>query len=377
VLADKKPPTGPQAVRPKTQTVARRKLQAIRLDRVPADLYTRPTLVWKLRTDKPGDHLTTLTYLCAGVAWQADYVALITRSSAEQDTLDLGAWVTIDNQSGTSYEQAGLRLVAGDVSRVRDPWAPPPSRQAVSPLQEVTQVARNYWFVNSAKPSGEEGGFFHYKLYTLNRPSTVNEHEIKQLNLFTADGVKAPRRYVCRSEEGDRLHPVVQLLVKNNEENHLGRPLPKGRVTLMAVDADGEHQFLGRDEIDHTAKDEEIEINMGQAFDVVYDYRIVDTERPATDRMIETYEFRVRNHKPISIRMRAVADLPAERKAWVRVESPDARARGVNVLLKAKDARIVRATDPFHRHDYKTLHFDFELKPNSEKTITYTVDYSW
>ncbi len=124
VLADTLPTDDADQPRPQAQTIRRQQLQAIRVAEVPRDLHTRPTLVWVLRTDKPGDHDTTLTYLCGNAVWRADYVAVLSDADAPEPRLDLKGWVTIDNRSGATYEDAGLKLIAGDVNRVRDPWAP-------------------------------------------------------------------------------------------------------------------------------------------------------------------------------------------------------------------------------------------------------------
>jgi len=353
VLGDSKPSDDPDAARPKTHTITRNELQAIRIQEVPRDLYTRPTLVWKLRTDKPGDHLTTLTYLCGNVVWRADYVAVVTDTTPDEDTLDLKGWVTIDNRSGTSYEEAGLKLIAGDVNRVRDPWAPVPQSNQWHTYSFFVGIGRRTQGLSPRKEFTQKS-FFEYKLYTLNQPSTIKDRQIKQLGLFKASGVRAVRRFVCRSNQGGNLHPEVQLLIKNEKQNNLGRPLPKGMVALVAVDDDGDSHLLGRHEIDHTPKDEEFDIKMGQAFDVVYGYRVVKTERPARRRMIQTYEFRIRNHKPTEVHVRAIGEL-AGHTNWT----------------------ITQSSDAYSKHDFKTLHFDFRLEPDTEKTITYTVDYQW
>ena len=108
---------------------------------MPKDLYTRPTLVWKLRAKTPGDHLTTLSYLCGNMAWQADYVVTILKSDPEAgDTLDLTGWVSIDNRCGATFDQAGLKLIAGDVNRVRDPWAPVPVQTGTKDSFSVTAM---------------------------------------------------------------------------------------------------------------------------------------------------------------------------------------------------------------------------------------------
>ena len=360
VLADRIPspaassPAGKALPAPKTETISRGELQAVRIGEMPDDLYTRPTLVWILRTEQPGNHLTTLTYLCGNVVWRADYVAVITDSSPEGDRIDLKGWVTIDNRSGATFKDAGLKLIAGDVNRVRDPWAVPLYHVA-PPVWEGEKQRANVLQQPSIVPKEfAEKSFFEYKLYTLNQPSTIKDRQIKQLSLFKASGIKAVRRYVCRSTQGGNLHPDVQLLIQNEKQNNLGRPLPKGMVTLTAVDADGDSQFLGRQEIDHTPKDEELRITMGQAFDVVYGYRVVDTERPSSRRMIQTYEFRIRNHKRAVVNVRAIGHL-AGYANW----------------------KVTKTTDPFSKHDFQTLHFDVDVEPDTEKTITYTVDYRW
>ncbi len=354
VLADRAPDADPKAPRPKTQSVARRTLKAIRLDEVPKDLYTRPTLVWKLRANKPGDHLTTLSYLCGNMAWQADYVATIVGSDpAAGDTLDLNGWVTIDNRSGATYQRAGLKLIAGDVHRVRDPWAP---AQATEDLLYRHGAYRGVGPVDREDRRKEfvARELFEYKLYALNLPSTIKDQEIKQLGLLSATGVKARRRFVFDYErDSERL--TTELVVKNEKANALGKPLPKGRVTFVAMDADGESQFLGRDQIDHTPKDEELTLRVGQAFDVTGQYRGVETKAAGPREMTETYEIRVRNHKDTEIRVRAVGHARVANANW----------------------EVIKSSDEYAKHDFRTIYFDFPLKADSEKVITYTIQYQW
>ncbi len=375
VLADRKPPKDPGAPRPKTQAIARDKLAAIRLEHVPGDLHTRPTLVWKLRADKPGDHLTTLTYLCGGASWRADYVAEITQSKPGEVTLDLACWVTMDNRSGASYEEAGLKLIAGDVHRVHDPWAPREGARVA--LRGEVMGQRLVYFGKGLVPRFIEKDLFEYKLYQLDQPSTIKDRQIKQLGLFQAEGVRARRRYICRSAEGSRLHPQVQLLVKNEKQNRLGRPLPKGKLALAAADADGDVHLLGRWDVDHTAKDEELKIMAGRALDVVYDFRVVHTRRPTVKRMIRTYEFRIRNHKPSDVRARAIGHLRERQKIWSFVDLLSGATRGTSEVREATTRSVIEASDEYFLRDHTSAHFDVLVKADSEKIITYTVDYRW
>jgi hypothetical protein len=357
VLADRVPDADPKAPRPKTQSIARRTLKAIRLDEVHKDLYTRPTLAWKLRAKRPGDHLTTLSYLCGNMAWQADYVVTIVRSDpAGGDTLDLNGWVTIDNRSGATYERAGLKLIAGDVNRVRDPWAPVPE-----PEQSFTFYLgfERGGAVQDAPVRREfiARELFEYKLYALNLPSTIKDQEIKQLGLLRATGVRARRRFVFDYEK-DAQRLTTELVVKNEKANGLGKPLPKGRVTFVALDADGESQFLGRDSIDHTPKDEELTLKLGQAFDVTGQYRGIETRSSRPREMTETCEIRVRNHKDTEIRVRAVGHARVANANW----------------------EVIKTSDEYTKHDFRTIYFDFPLAANSEKVITYTtytIQYRW
>jgi hypothetical protein len=326
-----------------TQTIARNSLQAIRLDEVPPDLLVKPTLVWKLRTQKPGQHDTTLSYLCGQMKWQADYVAVVTPgANGQPDLIDFTGWVSLDNTSGATYPKAGLKLIAGDVNRVRDPWAPVPP----PPMH----LGGGGNMPGPAGPPDEplpkvfiEASFFEYHLYTLTAPSTVRDRESKQLNLLHRDGIKAQRRYVFESPEipppdwNSRV--AIELVAKNEKENGLGLPLPKGRVRFEQRDLDGETALLGTADIDHTPVKEELTLRYGYAFDVVGE---------ASETARNQYRIVVRNHKNEEIQVRAVATL-------------------------ALGHSIAQASLPLQMHDAQTGWFDFVLKANAEQEITYTV----
>jgi len=358
--------TAPRADAParKTQTLSRDDVRAVRLDDVPKDLFVKPTLVWKLRTQREGKHHTTLSYVCGHVKWDADYVAVVTPGTAESgDRLDLQGWVTIDNRSGSTYRDAGIKLIAGDVNRVADPWAP----QIVENVERYG-LAGGIRFARERVASVkvfEEKEFFEYHLYTLSAPSTVREQQIKQLKLLKAGGVRAERLYVfsptpdssfewSAGRDPDPHKVAVQLVFKNEKANAIGMPLPKGRVRLMQQDTDGDLGLIGEDHIDHTPKDEEIKLKIGYAFDVTAEQIVLDTKRPAPRRQIVTLQLRMRNHKDEAIRGRFVARM-RDGQNWT----------------------ITDTTAPWTRESVNTVHFDFVLGTNEEKTITYTVDYTW
>lgn len=351
-------PPGKGSADRKTQTLSRDQLRAIRLADVPPDLYVKPTLVWKLRTQRPGRHDTTLSYLCGETKWNADYVAVVTPGNAEQgDRIDLQGWVTIDNRSGATYRDAKIKLIAGDVNRVPDPWA-------VMPALNRSEGRTLRWFFEDADSSNAMGGagfveksFFEYHLYTLSVPSTVKDQQIKQLKLLKADGVKAKRLYVSeqpRTSDDYSSHAQVRLVLCNEESNALGMPLPKGHVRLLQRDADGDLGLIGETDIDHTPKDEEIKLTLGEAFDVTAERTVVGLRIPSDRREIVTFELRMRNHKDEPI-----------------------NARIVEPLIDGRNWTIPETTAWWTRENVNTIHFDFALAPNQGKTITYTVDYQW
>jgi hypothetical protein len=344
VLASRPTPPPGQRTARSTQSLSRQNLQAVRLEEMPRDLLIKPTLVWKLRAKTLGRHDTTVSYLCGFVKWQADYVALVTPGEDRNpDLLDVTGWVSLDNTSGATYEKSRLKLIAGDVSRVRDPWA----------VQEHELMMEAFVPTNGAEASRGaarkqfvEKSFFEYHLYTLSAPSTVRDKQIKQLNLLQRKGVKAERRYIYDPQiDNGRLS--IELVAKNEADNNLGLPLPKGRVTLEQRDRDGETGFLGHVDIDHTAVKEELKLRYGKAYDVAGQFATLQQFAP--NRNGATYEMRIRNHKTDQILVRAIARI------------------GLNWT-------IPKASLPFQAEDAQTVHFDFPLQPNSEQVITYTVN---
>ncbi|HEV3259593.1 MAG TPA: hypothetical protein VG013_22190 [Gemmataceae bacterium] len=352
VLADGPPSPEKKKVR-KTSSLTRGELQAIRLNEVPKDLLVKPTLVWKLRVEKAGKHDMTLSYLCGFIKWEADYVVVVTPGEGnDPDLLDVTGWVSLENTTGATYDRAGLKLIAGDVHRKRDPWAPAPI--VVKALDELGSMLYSRTGAASAKDEKKEfveKSFFEYHLYTLTAPSTVRDRQIKQLNLLSRQQVKAGRRYVYDPYvNNNRL--AIELEAKNEKNNHLGMPLPKGRVTFEQRDADGETGVLGRAEIDHTAVKEKLKLKYGFAFDVAGEYTQTDYHQLGPRHWTYTYRVLVRNHKTGDIQVRSVAHL-------------------------GPNAKITKTSLPFDQKDVQTADFDFLLKANAEQEITYTVDYEY
>jgi hypothetical protein len=221
------------------------------------------------------------------LAWKADYVAEL---NAADDKLDLSGWVTLTNTSGTSYNNARLQLVAGDVNQVQDEML-----FANKPVEAKGLVAE------APAPSMAEESLLEYHLYTLGRPTTISENQTKQVSLLTASGIPARKElllrganYYYRSSYGDlgqKMKVSVFIEFDNKESGHLGMPLPKGVLRVYKKDAAGDAQFVGEDHIDHTPKNEKVRIKLGEAFDVTADKKQTEFRRlPEPSKRIALYE---------------------------------------------------------------------------------------
>jgi hypothetical protein len=330
----------------------------LRLPALPKGLLTKPALVWKVASDKGGLRKIRTTYQTAGLTWKADYNLIL---DATDTKADLGAWVTLLNLSGAGYPNARLKLVAGDVQRIQ-----PPGRRH--------DEFRSRGALKADAGGFEEKAFFEYHLYTLPRRTDVLENTTQQLTLFpTARGAAVEKVLVyyglpeaanwgflpqprtdrdIRSQSNPKVDVYVRF--KNAKANQLGMPLPRGKVRVYKTDdADGTLEFVGEDLIDHTPKDETVLVKLGQAFDVVGERTQVKFA-VAGRSMTETIRVQVRNHKD------------AAQKVIVKEN-----------LFRWLTWQMVETSDPFTKVDARTIHFDLDVPANGEKTVTYTVTYTW
>lgn len=263
-------------------------LNVIFLER-PNRFYTKPTLAWSLYSGKSGKRKTELSYMTNNIGWDAAYVATVNKDDTR---LTLDGWVTIDNRSGMSYENATLKLVAGQVHRVEQP----------TPRRAKGVMAMDY---AEAAPSGfQEEAFFEYHLYTLPRPATIADRQQKQLSLFEPAETEAKKKLIYEPNRGNVVR--VEMEFKNSEEKGLGMPLPEGIIRVYKQDQSGALQFVGEDRIKHTPKDEEVRVYLGNAFDVVAERTQKDYRR-ISDRVSEQdYEIKLRNHKKEDITVKVV-----------------------------------------------------------------------
>lgn len=336
---------------------------SVRLSGLPGGLISKPTLVWDIDTATAAAHKARFTYQTAGMTWWTDYNLTYSEPKPGACKVDVGAWVTIVNQSGASFTDAKLKLIAGDVQRAQ-------------PRVYTAALASRVMEMRDAKAeSFAEKAFFEYHLYTLGRPTSLANNSTKQVELFpTAPGVGCEKTLVYYGQGA--LYPYygspatdrnlgvqsnkkvdVYLRVKNAVANGLGVPLPAGKIRVSKLDpADKSLEFIGEDLIDHTARDETVQIRLGSAFDVVGERRQVDFRIDTNAHWIEEdIEVKVRNQKPDE----TVSVLVREN------------------LYRWSNWTLLRKSHDFKKEDARTIHFPLRIAPKGEATVRYTVRYTW
>jgi hypothetical protein len=279
------------------------------LPALPDNLVAKPTLVWLLRNRTERAQRVEASYLTSGINWKADYVMVI---NATDTRSDLTGWVTIDNKSGATYGNAALKLVAGDVNR-----APDRLRDA-----RVLELAAKSVVAASAPREFASEGFFEYHLYTLDGRTTIKDSQTKQLSLMAATDVPIQKQLIYygaqdyyRNVYGVPISDqkiAAYLELRNSKDNHLGLPLPKGKVRVYKADRSGSQQFIGEDWIDHTPKDERVKIKMGNAFDMVGERTQKDWRKLGSNLFEVEWEISLRNHKTEDQTVTVIEPVPGD-----------------------------------------------------------------
>jgi hypothetical protein len=339
---------------------ALRDYSALRFGELPGGLITRPTLLWDINSPRGGAQRARVTYQTGGITWWADYNLIFSAGKdANNGFVDLSAWVSIINQSGASYPEAKLKLIAGDVHR-----APaPPSPMVMRRMQADAQAAEGGF---------EEKSFDEFHLYTLGRPTTLPNNSTKQLELFEqARQVPAKRLLVLSNAMGyfgdgryedpnfpDTAERKVDAYLEftNDKASRLGMPLPAGRIRVSRLDAaDNSLEFIGEDVIDHTPRDEKVRVQLGSAFDVVGQRKQADFRSDRGARWIEEeIEIQVRNHK-----------------------DEDVEVQVREFLFRWSNWTILSTTQSYTKDDARTITFAVKVPKNSNRTVKYRVRYSW
>ncbi len=319
--------------KPGIAIVNRAEVSEIQFSDLPGGLITRPTLVWLLENSGAARRDVQLSYLTTGLSWHAEYVAVV---DADDRNLSWSGWVSLENNSGTSYPESRLKLVAGDVNRIRDDF------QAMA-----KGAGRMVAMAEEASPQFAEEAFFEYHLYSLARPTTLADRETKQLSLFPTASTQASKIFTYdRSRHATKVRVTMEF--KNSQASGLGMALPKGKVRVYKEDKSGAQEFVGEDRIDHTAKDEQVRITVGDAFDVVGEYRQVSFRRLGERESEATHEIKIRNHKSERVQVKVV-------------EHPYG------------DWRISDDTPKHVKKDQRTIEFTLDVPADGEATVTYTI----
>lgn len=281
---------------------------------VPENLISNPTLVWLIENGLSSAQKVEASYLTNGINWRSDYVVTL---NDKDDEADLSGWVTIDNKSGTTYRNAKLKLVAGDVNRVRNEY------EYRDKMMQVAEMA-----AKAAAPQFKEEEFFEYHIYTLSRPATIKENQTKQISLVNSNNIPVKKEllyhgaayyYYNRYGEAISNQKVgVFIEIENKKANNLGIPLPKGTVRVYKHDKERSLQFVGEDSIDHTPKDEKVRIKLGDAFDVVGSRKQTDWKKIASDTYEASFEVSLRNHKKEDVTVRVIEPIPGD---WTMLSS--------------------------------------------------------
>nr|CAX68978.1 uncharacterized conserved protein [uncultured bacterium] len=325
-------------------------VRQILMEKLPEGLITKPTLVWEIDNTKAAKHTVELSYLTRGMSWLCEYVTVLDK---DDKSLDLNGWVSVDNRSGVTYNDAKFKLVAGDVRR-----AP-----------EVPQAPRYREMMMASKAEGmqqfQEQAFFEYHLYDLQRKTTLKNNQNKQISLLNAAGVPVSKEFVFDPSVGGdsyryysdsevlKENARVEIAFTNSKEAKLGMPLPKGKVKVYKKDDSGSLQFVGEDAIKHTPKDEKIRLYIGDAFDVVGERKRVDF-REEHHSITETYEISLRNHKQGDI------EVIVREKLW-----------------RYTNWNIEQSSVQGEKKDASTMEFKVIVPKDGEQKLVYTVKYWW
>ena len=325
------------------------------------DTVLKPAFNWLLQSDRPGTFNAEVGYVTGGFDWNASYNLV---SPEKGDYCDLVAWITMNNNSGKTFENAKIKLLAGDVNKIQ-----PPGMYGFAGRMraEKTMMAD----MATAAPAVTEKAFDEFHLYSIARATTLHDRETKQVEFAHAEKMYAPTIYVYDGAENFRFYGlnydqgygqsdskkiIVQREFKNTETNQLGIALPAGKLRFYRRDDDGQLQFVGENSIDHTPRNETVRITTGNSFDLVGERKQTNfhvDER--AHQMDETFEIKLRNRK-----------------------KPDAvEIRVVEHLYRGNNWDITSKSDEFVKKDAQTIEFRVPVKPDEEKTVTYTVHYSW
>ena len=340
------------------------KAHSFRFAELPKGFVTKPTLVWQVSAKQAGNHDVVVSYQTGGLAWRSDYTAVV---NSDDTKLDLSGWVTLANVSGARYPNARLKLIAGDVRRVT-----PIARRRPALATDSGYSSKE----GEKKPQFEEKAFFEYHLYTLQRPTTVENNQTKQIEFITAQGAPVSKVYTydgaliqddwwrwwADTDRRDETYGVkcrktvrVNLQFINSKDSNLGMALPAGIVRVFKRDeADDSLEFIGEDKIGHTPRDERVRLYIGDAFDIVGERVRKTYERPERNEIRESFEIELRNHKDVAITVSVLEH-----------------------LYRWRNWKVEKSSTPHKQLDSQSIEFAVPIPARGSATVAYTVLYWW
>lgn len=321
------------------------------------DSILEPTLSWKIFTQKAASLVAQLSYLTYGMSWKSDYNLVLPE---EGDVVTLTGWVSIENNTGTSFEDARIKLIAGDVNKVE------PQPEMYAKAVGLRSMAR----ADQSAPEVEAKKFDEFHMYSLPLATTLRDRETKQVEFVRAEAVQTKKLYVYQGFQGryyggintnqnygQNAQPDVGIYreFKNSEANGLGVALPAGKTRFYRMDSDGQLEFTGENTIDHTPKNETIRVYLGNAFDLVGERTRTDFyKHPSRDLIRETFEIELRNRSDKEVTVQVVEHL----SRWSNWE-------------------IQKPSQDFEKKDAQTIEFPVTVGADQVKTVSYTVEYTW
>lgn len=308
-----------------------KEVRNINLAELPPNFFLKPTLNWKLNSEKAGKHNIDFSYLCYGMMWEVTYNCVW---NAESEKLDINSWVTITNETGKAFQNTKLKLIAGDVNKI------PQYRGG-----RTTEVLYSIDAMKSKSPEFEEKAFHDFHLYTLSENVDINNNQTKQLRLFPIKTVQAEQSY-----EYQTYYSEVKGIIKfqNSKKNGLGLPLPKGEVKIYQKDeADDQLEFIGEDRIDHTPKDEEIKIKTGNAFDLIAETMVMNSRKISKNVNEKDIKVKLNNRSTDDKEIIIIHDLSGH---WT----------------------ISKENEPYKKEDAYKVKFIKLLKAGEEAEVTWT-----
>lgn len=316
------------------------------LPELPGNLYAKPTMNWLVNSAKSGSKDLSLSYLTGGIGWNADYVLNL----AEDDkSASITGWVTLTNNAGTDFNNATLKLVAGDVNTVRE--------QNYGGMNRAMKMEMA--MAPMADGMVQEKEFFEYHLYTFPRPVTVRDNQVKQLSLLTAEGIKTQKKYRVQAapnyygqNDGKTDNPVnVEIAFKTGKDNSIDMPIPAGVIRLYKKDSDGSSVFVGEDRVKHTPVNEEISLKTGDAFDIKAESRQMSYERINNRSSKSSYEVEIRNHKKENVSVEVTVPVNGD---WKVTNAPSYRKLNANLIA-----------------------FDVPVAADGSAKLNYTIEVKW